>query len=73
MLAELAYWKDTDTDPNQVIRADDGGTVNIHDKVFGCGAGSTVDSYNANAINNNPYKTFSVPIMAGFLGEIIII
>ena len=66
--AELAYWEDIDTDEDQKIWTTKGGSVNIHGKVFGCGPGSTIDGYNANTINKNPYKTFSTATMAGFLG-----
>ena len=68
ILAELSYWEDIDTNPNQKIWSATGGDVNIHDKVFGCGAGSVLNNgYIPLGINNNPDSTFSGPIMAGFL------
>ena len=39
----------------------------MHGKVFGTGAGSTIGGYRADRLNDNPYKTFSTHIMAGFL------
>lgn len=68
-LAELSYWSDINNDEDQAIWMQDGGLVNVFGKVFGCGAGSDIGGYRANAINNNNYKTFSPPLMAGFLGD----
>ena len=65
----MAYWADIDTDPNQQMWTLDGGSVNIHGKVFGTdGGGSVTNGYTSNKITSNPDKIFSTHIMAGFLG-----
>ena len=71
-LAELSYWGDVDTDGEQMMWTDDGGSVNIHGRVFGTDGGSSVgNTYAMPQINqNNPYKTYATHIMAGFLGNL---
>ena len=68
----MSYWSDIDTDADQPMWTSGGGSVNIHGRVFGTDGGSSVgNTYSMPQINqNNPYKTYSVPIMAGFLGII---
>ena len=78
---EFAYWEDVNNDPAETMWTAYGTHANVHDKVFGCGAGHTITDHNgyygtyattslstlANQPSHNPDKIFSVPIMAGAL------
>ena len=68
-LAELSYWADLNTDPNQSIPSASGGTVNVFGKVFGTDGGYNGASYQENKIGDNPLSIFSTHTMAAFLGS----